>query len=201
MTSPMNPEPDPLSALSQIWLAASAERPPRVDPSALGRAARRLRRRVLIRNLSEWGVACVLVAFCVQRIVTLERLLGRLGFLGVALAALYISFELHRRGRVATPLASSTESYRRAHLAALERQARLLESVWRWYLLPFVPGITLVHLDATLAALARSGAQSTIWLVSTASLLFTLLVFLAIGALNGRAARDLRREMRALTER
>ena len=200
MTTPIHPESDPLASLSQLWLA-NAERPPRVDASALQRAAGRLRRRVLIRNLSEWGVAALLVVYCVRQIVEVERVLGRLGFLAMALAALYISLELHRRGRVASPPASATEVFRRAHVGALERQAQLLESVWRWYLLPFVPGITLVHLDATFAALARSGAQSTIWLVSTASLLFTLLVFLAIGALNGRAARDLRREMRALTER
>jgi len=202
MTTPSTPESDPLPSLSRLWLA-STEPPPRVDPSTLQRAAKRLRRRVLIRNLSEWGAAAGLVAFCVTRIWEVERLLARLGFLGMALAALYVSFELHRRGRVAaSPASSSTESYRRAHVGALERQAQLLESVWRWYLLPLVPGITLVHLDAAFAGLARSGAQATIiWLVSAASLLFTIGIFLGVAALNRRAARALRRELLALQER
>jgi hypothetical protein len=201
MTTPSDTESDPLPELRDLWLRRG-EPPPAIDASALSRAAGRLRRRVLVRNLTEWGAAALLVPFCAHAVLRGERSLTRLGFLGIALAALYVSAALYRRGRVAQPPSASTEVYRRAHIAALERQAQLLESVWRWYLLPFVPGITLIHLDAALGALARSGAPATlIGLVTAASWLVTLLVFFGIAALNRRGARRLRREVAALGER
>jgi hypothetical protein len=112
----------------------------------------------------------------------------------------YVSAALYRRGRIGRqPETASTAAYVRAHAAALGRQAQLLESIWRWYLLPFVPGVTLSYLDGALAALDR-GATARVWLWLLGAWLLTWLVFYGIARLNRRAARALRREMAALGE-
>lgn len=201
MTPPNEPESDPLESLRHAWLQ-QAEPAPEVSASALQRAARRLRRRVWIRNLTEWGAALLLVPACLQSMLRSDRLLTRVGLIGIAVGGLYVSAVLYRRGRAGRPPESaSTAEFLRAHVRALARQAELLESVWRWYLLPFVPGVALVYLDAALAALAASRGNpraAGIWLGLSGAVLLTCLVFAAIAALNRRAARDLRREAAAL---
>jgi len=201
MTSPMSPDGDPLDALRELWLQRT-EPAPEVDAMALRRASRRLHRRVWTRNLTEWGAGLLLLPVCLLAFLRSERLLVRLGFIGIAVAGLYVSAALYRRGRMGRqPESASTAEFLRAHVQALVRQAELLESVWRWYLLPFVPGVALIYLDAALAALAASRGNpraNGIWLGLTAAMLLTCLVFAAIAALNRRAARDLRREAAAL---
>lgn len=198
MTVPSDPPLDPVHALRHLWMQ-SAEPPPQLDASALRRAAQRLRRRVWRRNLTEWGAAVVLVPLCAYRLSRDPRLFTRLGVLAIAAAAVYVSAALYRRGRVGRqPETASTAEFSRAHVSTLDGQARLLESVWRWYLLPFVPGVTLCYVDGALAALAKSGGSARIWIVLLASWVFTWVVFYGIARLNRRAARDLRREIAAL---
>jgi hypothetical protein len=201
MTSPNGPVSDPLERMRQLWLR-QAQPAPQVDAAALRRAARRLRRRVWIRNLTEWGAALLLLPACLQSMLRSDRPLTRVGLAGIALGGLYVSAALYRRGRAGRqPASASTAEFLRAHVLALARQAELLESVWRWYLLPFVPGVALVYLDAALAAWAasRSTPRGTgVWLTLAAAILLTCLVFATIAVLNRRAARDLRREAAAL---
>jgi hypothetical protein len=179
----------------------SAEPPPALDASALQRAALRLRRRVWRRNLTEWGAAVLLLPLCVYRLSNDQRVVARLGALAIAMAAIYVSAALWARGRVGRqPETASTLEFSRAHVSALEGQARLLESVWRWYLLPFVPGVALSYADGALGALAK-GAPARVWLLMLASWSLTWLVFYGIARLNQRAARDLRREIAALEDR
>jgi hypothetical protein len=201
MTAPGSPPSDPLLELRRIWIDG-AEPPPLLDASALRRAAERLRRRVWRRNLTEWGAALVLLPLCAYRLWNEPRPLTRLGMLAIAAAAVQVSATLYRRGRVGRlPETATTAEFSRAHVTALEGQAQLLDSTWRWYLLPFVPGITLSYADGVRAALARSGGSARIWVALLASWVLTWLVFYGIGRLNRRAARDLRREIAALGER
>lgn len=202
MTEPNTPERDPLSELKQLWIAVD-ETPPVVDRAALERSARRLRRRVWARNASEWGAAILLLPLCAQAAVRSDRWGARLGLLCIALAGLYISAVIYQRGHVRKDASTATGEFLQAHVAALAEQATLLESVWRWYLAPFLPGITLVYVDAALAALAeRGGGQpASVWLTILGGWLLTGLVFVGIGMLNRRGARGLRREIAALSER
>jgi hypothetical protein len=195
-----NPASDPLNELRQLWLEAPGSAPP-VDPRALERAARRLRRRVWVRNLSEWSAAVVLVPLTLDGVLHGTRLGIRLGLCAIILAAIYVSTQLYRRGRLGKqPPSASTAEFLQHHLQTLRRQAELLESVWRWYLLPFVPGITLIYVDAARGALARAdgAASARIWLTMIGSWFFTGLIFIGIDMLNRRAAARLRREMAAL---
>jgi hypothetical protein len=200
MTTAGGAASDPFEPLRQQWLQAS-EPPPAIDAATLRRASQRLRRRVWIRNLTEWGAAVLLLPPCARSALHHDRLLTRGGLLGIALAALYVSAVLYRRGRLAPATRfASTDEFLTAHVGALGRQAALLESAWRWYLLPFMPGITLVYVDAALVGLAREPAlRLRIWLVSAGLWLVTGLVLLGVAALNRRSARALRREMAALT--
>lgn len=201
MTASGSPPSDPLRELRQLWMQSTEPLPP-LDAGALQRAAQRLRRRVWRRNATEWGAALALVPLCVYRLSKEQAPLARLGVLAIALAAVHVSATLYRRGRVGRqPETASTAEFSRAHVTALDGQARLLESVWRWYLLPFVPGVTLCHVDAARAALAASGSSARLWLLLLASWTLTWLLFYGIARLNRRAARDLRREIAALGER
>jgi hypothetical protein len=201
VTSAGGPASDPFESLRQQWLSSS-EPAPAIDPATLRRAAQRLRRRVWLRNLTEWGAALLLLPLCLQNALRSDRLLTRAGFLGIALAALYVSAVLYRRGRLGQqPRFAATAEFLRAHVDALGRQASLLESAWRWYLLPFLPGTTLIYVDVALAGLAREPALGLrLWLVLAGLALLTGLLFLGVAALNRRAARALRREMAALSE-
>ena len=202
MTTASGPESDPLNALRLLWLQ-NDEPPPAPDASALRRASQRMRRRVWIRNLTEWAAAALLLPLCVRGMLRTERLLTQLGLLGIACAGLYVSAALYRRGRLGrTPASASTTEFLQAHVAALDRQAQLLEAVWRWYLLPFVPGVALVYVDAARAALTAGGAHpERLWLSLVGVVLLSALLFAGVARLNGRAARALRREIAALSER
>jgi len=200
--TPESPAADPLKELRQLWLEEPAS-VPAIDSRAIERAARRLRRRVWIRNLSEWSAAVVLVPLALDGVLHGTRLVTQLGLCAIAIAAIYVSAELYRRGRLGQqPPSASTAEFLQHHVHALGRQAELLESVWRWYLIPFVPGISLIYADVAWAAVARTGGALSgwVWLTLVGAWLLTGLVFVGIGMLNRRTALGLRREMAALGE-
>ena len=144
----------------------------------------------------------MLLPLCVYRLSNEQRALTRPGVLAIAVAAIHVSATLYSRGRVGRqPETASTAEFSRAYVTALDGQARLLESIWRWYLLPFAPGVTLCYADAARAALAESGASASAWMFLLASWLLTWLIFYGVARLNRRAASDLRREITALGER
>jgi hypothetical protein len=193
-----SPQFDPLDELRQLWLEQAGSAPA-LDHRAIERASRRLRRRVWIRNLTEWSAAVVLVPLTLDRVLHGTRLGTQIGSCAIGLAGIYVSAELYRRGRLGRqPPSTSTAEFLQSHVHALGRQAELLENVWRWYLLPFVPGITLIYADAAWAAFANGAVSGRLWLTLFGSYMLTCLVFVGIGLLNRRAAGVLRREMTAL---
>ena len=200
--TPESPASDPLNELRELYFGNPGSAPA-LDSRAIERAARRLRRRVWIRNLTEWGAAAVLVPLSASQVLHETRLGTQLGLVGITIAALSVSAELYRRGRPGRqPPSASTAEFLQRHVQSLGRQAELLEGVWRWYLLPFVPGITLIYADVAWAAYTRSGGavSGRVWLSLIGSWLLTGVVFVGIGLLNRRAALGLRREMAALGE-
>jgi hypothetical protein len=193
---------DPLSELRALWLQP-VEPAPLLDPAALRQAARRFQRRIWARNLREWGAALVLVPLSAQGALRAPRWGTRLGLLCMALAGLYVSVQLYRRGRVGrVPESAPATEYLQGRITALSGQAELLESVWRWYLLPFVPGITLIYGDVALAALRHGIPAHAVrgGLAVLAGWLGTWLLFFVIARLNRRAARELRRQIATLSE-
>ena len=77
------------------------------------------------------------------------------------------------------------------------RQRDALKSVWRWYLLPFVPGMLVFTLGTTLET-ASEIPLSAAFASGAISLGFIGLVFYGIHALNAHAAKKVDAEISAI---
>jgi hypothetical protein len=147
------------------------------------RRAGRLERRIRWRNLREYGAgAVVIVAFTAQ----LWRLHGwrLVPPLLLIAATIYVMFQLHRRGAARSlPADAGLSASLDFHLRELERQRDALQTVWLWYLLPFVPGFV-----ATMMVSALDRGINTFLIVFGVVL---VLLFAGIWRLNEWAARKL----------
>jgi hypothetical protein len=156
------------------------------------RRADRFRRRIQARNLREYTVGIVVIAL---QMAMLWRSRGWYLAAPILLIAgsAYVLYQIHKRasGRT-TPtdagLRASVEFYRQE----LERQRDALRAVWRWYLLPLVPGILAAYVGA-----AVTRGFSVGYLVRVG---FTVCVFAAVWALNLWAARRLDGKIRELSD-
>jgi hypothetical protein len=127
----------------------------------LRRASDKLARKVLWRNAREYLATIVVVLGYGYFFYKFHTLLLRLGsFLTVA-GVLWVAYQLHVRGSAAR---MATEMDGRNcldfHRSELVRQRDLLASVWKWYLLPFVPGFSIFMIGQVQLALSQPGAAS-----------------------------------------
>ena len=151
------------------------------------------------RNLREY-VACILVVVAFSRnMLVLPHILQKIGSGWCVAATLYIAWQLYRRGSaVAPPKSVELPLYTFAR-AQLVRQRDLLRNIFWWYLLPLIPGITLVLIgngqDPDLSS------HVPIW-QRWAGLGFLVAAFVGVWRLNQCGARKLQRridEIDALT--
>lgn len=156
--------------------------------------ARRLERRVARRNQREF-IAAVVVVFGYGWILwRVPFAMARIGAGLIIAATIFICYRLHVHGSAASlrtdlGMKSSLEFYR----VQLERQRDLLYSVWRWYMLPFVPGFLVLLIGQALAQPAR---------VSFVVAYGVLALCLGVGlhALNRRAAARIQRALDRLKD-
>ena len=156
--------------------------------------ARYLERRVARRNRREY-LAAVVVLLAYATILWFAPVAAvRIGAGLIIVATIFLCYRLRTYGS-ATPLErnagmhTSVEFYR----AQLERQRDLLRSVWRWALLPFVPGALVA-----LVGLARARPELTSRLVVYGVASLALMV--GLHALNRRAAGRIQRELDRFNE-
>lgn len=156
----------------------------------------RFQSRIKRRNLTEYLATALVIGIFgwVAFIVPVWSV--RIGAGLIILAALYVAWQLNKVASISdggTPELDLASGHRRE----LVRQRDALRSVWRWYLLPFVPGAVVFVLGTNLEA----GANLSIWAalgMSVESLGFMGVVFVGIWALNARAARELDDEIEVL---
>jgi hypothetical protein len=150
--------------------------------------AEKFERIIRRRNRREYGAAAFAVVwYCVWAWIAGNAVVS-VGCWLVALAALFVVFHLHRHGAARRPPGeqegmSGLEFYR----SELVRQRDLVRSVWRWYLLPFVPGMLLILVGYWLE---RPGG----WHLLPFGI-FVAVTFAGIGLLNQRVARKLQRRL------
>ena len=156
--------------------------------------AKRLRRRVVLRNALEYAACVLVVAGFAFYIVRFPFPLMRLGSALVIAGTLAVAWQMHRRAS-GTPLPGDTlaRSWLDFQHAQLARQRDALRSVWLWYVGPLVPGIIVFRwgVETELAA----GAPFARGWVANAVI---ALVFAAVIALNRYGARKLQRRIDAL---
>jgi hypothetical protein len=170
------------------------------------RKVRTFEKHIRVRNVIEYIAAAIVIVSFGNQIFrpTPDNVVTRIAAGLVILATLYVVYTLHTRGSV-KPIpdtmggAPVIEFYR----SSLERQQNLLENVWRWYLLPFVPAqiamlISFAIRDGLILNPAPSpdAVRDGVFLLLFAVVL-TAFFFLVI-AWNKRNARKLQSEIDAL---
>jgi uncharacterized membrane protein YfcA len=178
--------------LKQIWQSqgGGGEATPIEE---LRRRARRFHARIQRRNLIEYVAAILVVCSFGYVAYFADSLLVRLGCALIMLAAFYVVFQLHQRAsaRAPTPDAGA-ETYVSFHRAELQRQCAALESVWRWYLAPFVPGFIVFEFGVAAVK------PAIMWIPAALTVALMVGVFYGIWLINQFAARKLRCEIEAL---
>ncbi|MEM9696885.1 MAG: hypothetical protein AAGA56_30395, partial [Myxococcota bacterium] len=139
---------------------------------------------VHLRNFSEWAAALlVIVIFTGIALRETYPTITRIGAILICIAAALVAHRLLLQGRL-RPLADpsvETERYLATHRENLLNQAELLESVWRWYLGPFIPGFIAVMAGFGFADPAR-------WFRIAVVTGGTAVFFVLVGWVNGKAA-------------
>jgi hypothetical protein len=192
---------DSTEELRNLW---QEQRPESISISTeeLRQASNRLTRRVGWRNIREYMAAIIVVAVYGYYFYKFHTFLLRLGS-GLTIAgALFVVFQLYRKGTAAhMTMQMDANSCLEFHRSELVRQRELLSTVWRWYLMPFVPGISLFLFGLFQLSLGQSASRFhhvpiAVWFGVFAAVCGG--TFVLIGWANQMAARQLERKIDAL---
>jgi hypothetical protein len=144
------------------------------------------------RNLVEY-VACliVVVSFTVY-VFTLPQTLQRVGSAMIVVATFFVAWQLHRRAAALPPEGAGTMPLYRFMRAQFVRHRDALRGIFWWYLLPFIPGMTLLLVGSLYAPDTHPDGPGLRDAVGTAVI---IAVFVAVWWLNQRAARKLQKHI------
>lgn len=163
--------------------------------------AQRFQSRVRQRNLIEYAAAALVVVAFSWMVATIPEPIVRLGAALIVAGALYVCWQLHRLGRVATrnELDAGAQSWAAFHRGELMRQREALRTVWSWYLAPFVPGmlVFLAGVSFTADNPAPLPVRLAVFVVGVG---LTAAVFGAVAWLNGQGVKKLDAEIAALDQ-
>ena len=174
-----------------VWQMQATDAGP-IDIDAIRSGALRFRQVIRRRNLREHVAGAAVTAVFSAYILILDGPWTRLGSLLAIAGNLYVALQIRRRGSLGTP--SPDMSLIAAHRAELERQRAALQSIWRWYLLPYVPGYIVFGIGMEI------DNPPVAWASLAMHLAFGAALFAGILALNMAAARQLQREIDELDD-
>lgn len=174
---------------------------PAIDPDKLEAHVRAFDTRIRRRNVVEAAACAVLVALFLARALGLlpgapgpgvSGWLTRAGDVLVALAAIFVSVQVHRLARPVAPglRAAGLLTF---HIEQLQRQSAALKSSPLWYVAPFLPGIVLIF-----GGYAAGAGVAIIWPLLGGGA--TLAVLAGIIWLNLNAAKEFDAEIKWLEE-
>jgi len=136
------------------------------------------------RNIGEYLAAAYVAGSFSWRAAVSHGALVRAADVLVAAGALFVAYQLYRRGSARTiPPALDDTSYAAAYRAELCRQRDALSNVLFWYIGPFVPGLALLVIARTAEG---NAAHRTLALAGAAVVAF---VFAVVWFINAQAAR------------
>jgi len=190
--------------MKSLWQSQPTE-PPSIRPEELRRNMSKFERKILWRNVREYAAGAVVIAIFGFYEWRFRTLLVRLGSGMIIAGTLYVMYQLHRRAsRRAMPADLGSSTCIEFHRKSLERQRDALRTVWSWYLLPFVPGLSVLAIGSILSQrAAHPGNLGQLVISILASQGIIPAVFFAIWKLNRRAADRLQTqidELNALRE-
>jgi hypothetical protein len=194
---------DASKELLNLW---KSQEPQSISLSAkeLRDASSKLERQIFWRNSREYlGAAIVVVAFGFY-MYEFQTVLLRLGS-GLTIAgALFVAFHLFQKGS-ASAMATDLESKScvEFHRMELARQRDLLLTVWKWYLMPFVPGLGLFLLGMLQLVLRQPASHLHYGMVALwfgAMFATCAATFVLVEWLNRRAAKEIQKKIDALDQ-
>jgi len=189
-------EQDPLR---KLW-ATDTEEKYVMSIAELTERSGRFQSKIQRRNITEYLAAALVVGIFGWLAFTVPVWSVKIGSGMIIVAAIYIAWKLNRiASATAAPGDASATKLASYHRRELVRQRDALRSVWRWYLMPFVPGMVVFSVGTAV----EGGAGNPIWvtaLIAGVGLAFNAAVFAAVWDLNAHAARKLDDEIKILDE-
>lgn len=194
----MNYEAHESDPIQRLWQSQSVQAK-EYDMTRIRSAAAAFDSTIRSRNRREcfvaWPLAGIFAAMSIASLVS-GNVVSALGTLVVAAACLWIVFVLRRfgvRSAADAELALDGRAFLASYRGELSRQRRLLSTAWLWYAMPLSVGLLALELGRVL----QRGEGLAEWSRS-GSVIITAVVFLAVGAVNGFAARALGRQLARL---
>jgi hypothetical protein len=188
--------PDHFDPIQAIW-TSQKEEPFTMSLADIHARADKFQNTIRNRNLREWLAAAFVIAVFTYVAIVVDVWTVQVGAALIILASLYVSWQLHEVGRAAPKQDISAMDCAAFHRAELVRQRDALRTVWRWYLLPFAPGMVVFTLAVSMAP--ESGTPLAPRLITgLTSLTLISLLFWGIWALNAAAAKKLDEEIKLL---
>jgi hypothetical protein len=183
----------PTTPIQELWQQQPVEGT-RMSIDEIRRRATKFEKKIMWRNLREYvsgGIASILfVWFFVHDHNTLFRVACGLMIAGLA----FMSYQLHRRASArGMPSDLGAVNALQFHRAELERQLDFLRHIWRWYLWPMIPGLSVFALMALMAAHRHP-------LLALFMNLFFAFCLILVWRLNAYAARCLQKRIDELSE-
>lgn len=183
---------DPSDALRRVWQEQTAPAsPPTLDD--VRRRAQRFSSRISWRNAREYVAGAVVIPTFLAEIVRggFNGLVD-VGNLLIVAGCSYVLYRMHQWAAArALPSELGMVDALSFHRAEIVRQRDLLASVWRWYLLPFLPGIVVT--------LVGRGLESpALWNRVLGTMVAALAMAVFLAWLNRRGAARLQRDIDAL---
>lgn len=174
----------PPDHLKNLWQSQNVE-PILMSLEELRRKAEEFQKRIRHRNLGEYVAAAIVLATFSYYLWRFPGI--RLGCSLILAGTLYIMYQLHTKGAAKdVPESLALDTCITFHQRELERQRDLLRDVWKWYLLPFVPGLIAIVVEL----LPPSG-----WIRGLPFILFCAATFYFLWRLNKRAADKLQQQI------
>jgi uncharacterized membrane protein len=189
----MAPERQP-SDVTNLWRKQPAE-DATVSMDIIHHRAQEFQSHIRRRNLREYLAAVVVVFGFVRFLWIYPGWMTKAGSALSIVAALFVMWQLHRRGGSQPLPGTSGMSIIDFHRAEIMRQRDLLRSVGSWYLAPFVPGLILLMMGRYFQVHAPG---RTLAADHRVIILGTAIVFLVLGAVwlvNRWAADRLQRKI------
>ncbi|MEZ6012629.1 MAG: hypothetical protein R3C08_12250 [Hyphomonas sp.] len=189
------PDHDPFQSL---WTQQTAE-PFTMSMSEIHARASRFRSTIRTRNLTEYAAAALVLGVFGWMAWLIPQPVVKAGAILIMLGTAYVVHALHRRGGTGKTLPDGMHPLADYHRGELVKQRDALASIWRWYLLPFVPGMLVFVGGVSFAPETGLPLVARLIQFGTATG-FAIAVFASVYWLNMRGAKQLDAEIAALDE-
>jgi len=180
--------PNEQDELRNAWQTQPAENIT-MSLEEIRRRAGKFQRSIWRRNAREYVAVAIVVLVFGFYVKWIPNPVARAGSAMTIAGALYVAYQLQRRASAETmPAGGAFEHCLGFHRGELERQRDALESVWRWYLGPLIPGVAVF-----IAGTAIAAPIPIRYRVLTTAIMFAVVgvVFWLVAKLNRIAARQL----------